>query len=464
MSQVVRTQITCPHCGQTFPAVVEQIIDVGRDPQAKARFLSGRTNMITCPNCGNTFAVGTPLVYHDPGKDLLLVYVPMELNINPTERERVIGDLTRRVTDSIKPENRRAYLLQPRQALTLPGMLDTILDADGITAEVREAQRDKMRVIESFLQVRPEQWPSLVEEHDAAIDHEFLQMVLATAENAAETGQEPMAEILLRLYNFLIEHSTVGQEVLRAAQAQEETVREVAAELEALGDAMTRENFTELVLRYAGDDERLQALVGLMRPALDYQFFQDLTARIDSAQDAERTRLEGLRTRLMELIGLIDRQTQQVLQRAADTLRVIVNSEDLDAAIRPRLDQIDDTFLAVLQANIQAARQKKDEATAARLEEVLHRVMEVLRESAPPQIKLINELMTAESDDAAQALIAQRAPRFGPELLQVMDAVVEDLEEGGQNDNAAKLRRFRDVAADYVQATPQMQPGADRLT
>jgi ribosomal protein S27AE len=166
MSQVVRTSISCPRCGQAFQAIIEQIIDVGRDPQAKARFLSGRVNMVTCPNCGHTLAVGTPLLYHDPNKKLLLIYVPMELNITTEERERIIGDMTRRLTDSLPPENRKGYLLQPQQALTIPGMIDTILDADGITEDIREAQREKMQVMEMFLQVSPEQWPVMIEEHD----------------------------------------------------------------------------------------------------------------------------------------------------------------------------------------------------------------------------------------------------------------------------------------------------------
>ena len=60
MSQVVRTMLTCPRCGQSFTGVVEQIADVDRDPQAKAAS-SGRVNQVTCPNCGFVMAVGTPL-------------------------------------------------------------------------------------------------------------------------------------------------------------------------------------------------------------------------------------------------------------------------------------------------------------------------------------------------------------------------------------------------------------------
>src|SRR5690554_1646080 len=227
MSQAVRTQITCPRCGQSFTGIIEQIIDVGEDPQAKQRFLSGQINMLTCPNCGNPVAIGTPLVYHDPDKELLLIYVPMELNISQEERERVTGDMVRRLTERIPQEKRRAYLLQPRQALTIPGMIDTILESDGITAEMREAQREKLRVMEMFLQVSPDQWPQMVEEQEAHIDAQFFQLLLVTAENAAQTGRAEMSEGLIQLYNFLIENTAAGREALSAAEAQEKVIQDI---------------------------------------------------------------------------------------------------------------------------------------------------------------------------------------------------------------------------------------------
>ncbi len=450
MSQVVRTQITCPRCRTTFSGIIEQIIDVGQDPQAKQRFLSGQINTLVCPNCGNPVAIGTPLVYHDPNKELLIVYVPMELNISQQERERVTGDLMRRLTEQIPPEKRRAYLLQPRQALTVPGMIDTILDADGITAEMREAQREKLRVMEMFLQANPDQWPGLVQEQDAHIDAQFFQLLLITAENAAQTGHEDMAQGLLALYNFLVENTAAGREAIAAAEAQEKVIQDISSELEALGENMTREQFMELVLRHAGDEQHIQALVGVMRPVFDYGFFQALTERIDATKGAEHDRLADLRDRLLNLTALLDQQTQAVLQRAADTLRVILNSEDLDAAIRPRLDEIDDTFLAVLQANIQAAEQQNNLEMSARLKLVLGRVLSILRESAPPQISFINKVMSAETDKAAQELIATEGAQFGGELLELMDAIADDLDASAQPATADRLRALRQYAEAHV--------------
>lgn len=450
MTQVVRTTLACPRCGHRFPAIVEQILDVGRDPQVKTRFLSGRVNMVACPNCGHTLGVGTPLLYHDPNKELLIIHIPMELNISPSERENIIGDLTRRLTNGIPPEKRRAYLLQPKQALTLPGMIDMILDADGITREMREAQREKVRVMEMFLQVSPENWSQVAQEQAAHLDREFLDMLLTLADNAAATGREDMAQGLTVLYSFLLENTPAGQQTLAAAREQERVVREVADRLQQIGSKLTRQDFMAMVLEYADDADRLQALVGLMRPAFDYTFFQELTGRIESASGEERERLTRLRDRLLELTRAIDQQTQAVLQRAADTLRVIVNSEDIDAAIRPRLELIDDTFLAVLQANIQAAEDAGDERTRQRLELVLDRVMAALRESAPPSLRLINDVLSAESEDEARRLIAEQATALGPEFLALIEAIALDLEQSGRREEAQRLHRLRDLAAQTV--------------
>ncbi len=455
MSQVVRTQIQCPRCGHSFQAIVEQIVDVGADPQAKARFLSGRINSITCPSCGHNLAVATPILYHDPAKELLLIHVPMGLEITSEEREKIVGDMTRRLTESIPMEQRKGYLLQPRQALTIPGMIDTILEADGITAEMRESQREKMRVMEMFLQVSPEEWPTVIEEQAEHIDRQFFQIVLATAQNAAETGRGKMAEAIMILYNFVVQNSPEGKKLIKEAQVQDAVVREVAGELQALGQQITREQFMDLVISYAGDENRVQAVVGMMRPAMDYMFFQDLSRRIDAASGDEKQKLTELRELLLELTALIDQRTQAVIERAADTLRVIATSQDIEAAIRPRLDQIDDTFLAVLDANIKAAEQNQDFRTVKRLQEVREKVMKVLRESAPPQIQLINEILGVPTDEEAHKILEAKAPRFGPELLEIMEAVAQELDQGGQGPVAQRLRKLATVAAQHVGDAPQ---------
>ncbi len=88
MARPMPTTISCPACRQQFNAFLERILDVGRDPTAKERLLSGRVNLVTCPHCGYQGVIATPLFYHDPSKPLAIVYVPMELGLPQAEREK----------------------------------------------------------------------------------------------------------------------------------------------------------------------------------------------------------------------------------------------------------------------------------------------------------------------------------------------------------------------------------------
>ena len=88
-----RVQVSCPQCRQPITAEMEQLFDVGNDPQAKQRFLSGNVNTANCPNCGYRGPLSTPIVYHDPEKELLLTFFPPELGLPLNEQERLIGPM-----------------------------------------------------------------------------------------------------------------------------------------------------------------------------------------------------------------------------------------------------------------------------------------------------------------------------------------------------------------------------------
>src|SRR5260221_4391873 len=163
------TQLTCPNCRQPFSAQLEQVIDVGRDPQAKARLLARRINLVTCSHCGYQTMLGTPLVYHDAAKELLLIYIPMELNLPRQEQERLIGSMTNAIINSLPQEQRKGYLLTPKMMLSMQGMVETSVEGDGITKEFLEQQRAKMGLVETFLQRDPDGLPHMVKHHDGEI-------------------------------------------------------------------------------------------------------------------------------------------------------------------------------------------------------------------------------------------------------------------------------------------------------
>ena len=437
--------IQCPNCGQPFAAVVETVIDAGQDPQAKARLLSGQATTARCPNCGSPATVATPILYHDASNELLLVHVPMELNLPKQQQEKLVGDLMRELTSRLPKESMKGYLFQPKQALTMQGMIEQILQADGVTPEMMDAQRERVRLIEQFMSTPDDLLPSLVQQHDTSIDAQFLQTMTLMAQRMVQEGRVDVAEQVLATQQMVAENSTFGKQVLEQSRVQEEIIREVAEELEGMGQTADRDTFLNLAMGYAGDDQRLQALVGLARPAFDYAFFQDLTMRISQAPADDRDRLENLREQLLQLTAMVDQQTQMAVQQAAGLLQEIINSPDIDAAIRDNLPMFDDTFMAVLSANIQEAQRQSDIQLSGRLKQVYERVVATLRENMQPELRFINELLSIP-DDQARTMVAEQAASYGPPLLDMFDAVERVLESRGETDILEKLALLREEA------------------
>lgn len=438
--------ISCPNCGTRFAANIEQLIDVSIDPSAKARLLSGRLNMAQCPNCGFGAALATPLAYHDPDKEMLLIHVPMELGLPKQEMEKVIGSFTTAIQSSLPQEKRKGYLFTPKQVLTRQSMIELILEGDGVTKEMMDAQREKMKLVEQFLGTHPDQIPAMVEQHDAQLDAEFFALMLAAAESTLAAGRDDVAQAVVAIREQLIALSSFGKMALASQAKQQGLIQEVADRMNALGQGVTRDSMIDLIFQLAiEDDEKLQVAVGLARPAMDQQFFQLLTNRANRDTDPdEKTFIDATRKRLSDLTAVIDQQNEVVIRRATDTLRGLLQTDDLDSAIESRLELFDDTFLTVVQANIQAAEQARDITSAARLKMIFEKIVTALQGSAPPAIQFINQLMTLPNLDQAKSAIEQQAASFGPELLQWIDVLIDDIAAQGNTQAIDRLTQLRD--------------------
>jgi hypothetical protein len=436
--------LKCPNCGRPFVGTVDTVIDPAQDPQAKARLLSGQLNTLRCPNCGNPVTVAAPVIYHDASKELLIAFMPMELNLSKDQQEKTIGDLMREL--KLAQNAMKGYVFQPRRALTMQNLIEQVLQADGVTPAMMEDQRNRVRLLENLMQTPPEMLADFVKQHDAEIDAQFFQTITMMAQRFADEGRSDVAGQLLQLQQIIASLSTFGQELIARSQAEEEIVAEIAQELEGLGEDATREDFLTMALRYADDDQRLQALVGLARPAFDPTFFQELSVKIGQAPADQRDGLEGLRDKLTELTTIIDQQTQMALQEAAGLLQEIVTAPDLDQAITENLDLLDDTFMTVLQANVQEAQRRGDLNASARLKQVYDQVLAALRGNMQPELRFINDLLATESDEVATQLLMEQANNYGAPLLDMMDRVEQILASRGDSPTLQKLIFLREQA------------------
>jgi hypothetical protein len=416
------------------------IIDAGRQPELKAQLLGGQLNVAACPACQHKGVMSAPLLYHDGEKEFLGVFVPQQINMGETERQKIIGEMTTTLMESLPPEQRKGYLFQARQFLTLPSLLEAVLISDGVTPEQLEAQRATMRLVQRFLDAQgsDDVLQAIVKEHDKELDYEFFSLLSAMAEQVKQEGQEAQAQQILALRGKLLDMTSWGQE----SRAERELV-------EQLGGITTPEQLVDKLVEVE-EDEELEKLVRLVRPLLDYGFFQTFTARIDAAAKAEQKRevqrLRARRSRLLELTDKLDKQAQRDAERATNLLRKLLASEDLRAAVREHSEEIDDMVLAVLSMNLQEAEKTGATDAVARLQSIWRAITEMLQENMPPEVRFINELLDAEHPEGTQQWLESNREQVNGPLLEAMQAIAQDLESQGRVELAKRLRDIRGQA------------------
>src|SRR5450756_2194500 len=90
---VMPTRVNCPQCKKPFMVELHTVVDVGQEPELKEALLRGEINSARCPECGAGGMISTPILYHDPAKELLISYVPAELGMKLDQQEKFIGCL-----------------------------------------------------------------------------------------------------------------------------------------------------------------------------------------------------------------------------------------------------------------------------------------------------------------------------------------------------------------------------------
>jgi hypothetical protein len=426
------TQISCPNCNNPIQTKIEQLIDIGQDPGAKARLLSGSLNLTQCKICGYQGQIATPIVYHDPDKELLLTYIPVEIGMPKDEQEQVIGRLINKAIQDLEPEERKGYLFQPQAVLTMQGLVDRILEADGITKEQIEAQREKLRLFEKLLTTPEENLPMFVQEHDTELDAAFFQ--LATLSLRATQDQKAQ-EIANKRIEQVLELTSFGKEI----KAQEAEFQAAAESIQEAGESITHEKLMDIFIK-APSPERVNALVQLTRPALDYTFFSKLTERIENADETEKERLTSLRAQILEITGEIDKLQEARAAEAAALLKTLAEAEDLDQAIIEALPMIDELFLSILQANIRAAQERGDQASLKRLLEVDQRLREIIRESLPPGLQLAQKILELEDVEEIQTILEENLEKIDQDMLGALMSTSQRLESSGNMEGAQQMR------------------------
>jgi hypothetical protein len=436
---MAKTRINCPNCRQPITADIEQLFDVGQDPATKQRLLSGAVNIAQCPNCGYQGALATPMVYHDPQKELLLTFFPPDLNMKMEEQERLMGPLLNKVVNNLPQEQRKAYLLRPQAVLTMQGLIERVLEADGITKEMIQAQQKRLNLIQNLIGQSEETIEQAAREEDELIDTEFFSILSRLVESAMMSGDEDSARSLADLQRQLLSTTTTG----RKLESQNKEVQEAIHDLQELGENLTREKLLDMLVN-ASSDVRVSVLTSLARPALDYEFFQMLSERIENAKGSGRERLIQLRAQLLEMTQEIDRQIEKRMEQARQNLEQLLAAKDIVAATQRNLGAIDDAFLQVLNGEMGVARQKGDMDRIQKLGQVVQVIQEA--SAPPPELEIIENLMQAGDEQERQKWMEANQGKITQEFIDALTSLVGQSQDGRDPELAEQLQQvYRSV-------------------
>jgi len=443
---MANTTISCPQCKQPVIADINRLFDVAQNPQYKQILLSGAYNLIQCPNCGYQGQAPTPIVYHDPEKELLLTFFPPELNVPVNQQEQMIGPLINKVMESLPMEQRKAYLFKPETMLTRQRLLERILEEDGITPEMLKAQQDRLNLLQRLAGASAEARPELIKQEAEMVDEQFLMILQRLIQSAAASGDEESAQVLADLQQDVLENTEFGREVLKQIEEQGAAVKALE---EASKGGLTREKLLEVIVDAADSEIRLTTLVSMARGGLDYGFFQLLTERIQRSSGEEQAKLTELRDNLLEMTHEIDEAIKEQEQIAGQLLDKILESENREEATLQALPGVGEIFLEVLRSRIQKARKEDDEEQLKKLQEVAGAIQKV---SAPgANIDLIESLIQAEDEAAINKILEEHQDEVNDDFIQfLMNLLNQTQQQEGREVTAEKLAQVYRLALRFT--------------
>jgi len=416
-----------------IPANVEQLFDVTHDPASKQRLLSGQSNFAHCKFCGYEGRLATPVVYHDNEKELLLTFFPSELALPLNEQEKMIGPLINQVMDRLPPEKRKGYLLSPQANLTFESMIETILGKDGITSEMIKGQQERVQFMEKLMQITSKDVRSeLIKQNTKIIDEQFFALFSRIAQNAMQSGQEPVARGLIEIQTQLLEETEYGRQ-LKESVGELEAAQKV---LQEAGQNLTREMLLDLVLE-AKTDARIRAYASLARAGMDYVFFQNLTEKLEKASAEEKTRLEGIREKLLNFTDEIDKQIEARLKQAQQFVESLLEQEDIEKATQENLEGFSQDAVEVVNQYLRQASEKNDYTRMGKLQ----KMVQVLQAASapPPEVAFIKQLLEAPDNAAVEKMLVENDAMVNQQFVDALSGLVAQMETQGDNPEAKAM-------------------------
>jgi len=437
--------VACPSCRQNYTTQVYPVVDVTEAPELKDLLLSGTLNAGICPHCGMRVEIVSPFLYVDREKQLALVLMPQELGLDNARQQALIGDLTNRVLGALPPEQRKAYLLQPRMFFSRKSLVEAVLQADGVTPEMLKALQAKGALLGELLSVADDagRLEALVRERNADVDQDLFIMATNVLQESASTGQMPRAARAARVREAILEHSTWGQEALAEARKQQ---------AEQKAEAQTE--LLEAILA-AEDDEELETLLAVNRPLVDEDLYRLLTQRAEEAKQAgdgeQAKRLRSLRGHIRNLTKKVDREMEEEIGESLKLLSILLEAKDMAAAVEEHADELSPLLLQILNISAEQALEEGRRDIAARLVALERLVQDALIAQAPVPVRLLEMLLDTKDAAKRREIMEEYRDHVNYDFLVYLDGILNEAELDGQWTYVNALRQIRQEVQEFAQ-------------
>jgi len=417
-----KIQTSCPNCKQPLVAEIFQVVDITQTPQLKEILLAGGLNFAQCQICGFQGQLPIPLVYHDGEKELLLTFSPPDAAKTMEMKESALAPLLKNVIDNLDQKDRKGYLFQPQAMLTMNNLVKNVLLADGITEEMIQSQEEKMLLLDKLFTQGGDKLKNTIIENMAQIDREFFALFAEIAQRIIASRDEKSIEKVKEVQDILMAETEIGKEIM----AETKELQAATESLEALGKNLSRDSLLELVIN-APNNERLKALAGLVRPAMDYQFFQGFTETIESADEEHRKELIEKRNLLLKLTQEIDQQLEARVAEARDVIERIINHDSLEEGLMENIGLIDQFFVQALSVEIKSSDPKKEEQRTEKLTALLQRIQEL---SKTPELKIVEKLIGLSDDEnKLDEMLNGLEDSITPKVIEYLTSIIGNYEE-----------------------------------
>jgi len=417
-----KIQTSCPNCQQPIVAEIQQVIDGGKNPQQKELILSGGLNLAQCQVCGFQGQLPVPMIYHDAEKEILFTFSPPDIGKTMEEKEGALAPLLKKIIDNLEPAKRKGYLFQPKDMLTMNSLIKNILIEDGITEEMIESQQEKVKLLDSLFAQEGQELTETIKKNNDRIDREFFALFAEIAQRIINSQDEKAIAKIQSIQEILMIETDVGKEIMTETQE----IQAASKSLESLGKNLTRSSLLELVIK-APTSERVKALTSIARPAMDYEFFQMFTEKIEKSAEELRSDLVEKRNLMLKLTQEIDQQMNERINATKEMINFIIEEESLEESLIKNIDQIDQYFVQTLSSELELAIKEKQAERKDKLENLLQKIQEL---TTPPEVKIIEQLLSVAADKSElENLLEKMKDKINPQFVDYMTSIISNFEE-----------------------------------